>query len=137
MRLQSKRWATFLFLTFTLLACGGGGGGDDSTDPNSDCGNTTNTSLDYSGETKQAALTTENVDDIATAAASGSKQAISTNDVPLVGQRADAPVTQDQINESLSRLIGDALSRGAQLAGRGVTQPEPKTSPTRCAIPAR
>ncbi|MEJ2621769.1 MAG: hypothetical protein P8163_16395 [Candidatus Thiodiazotropha sp.] len=122
MILFSKRWIAFFLLTFTLLSCGGGGGGDDDNrDTNNDGDDSTNNSLDYSGETKQATLTTENVDDLSTAAASGSKQAISSGDVPMVGLRPDAPVTQEQINEGLARLIKDTLSQAPQLAGRGAT----------------
>ncbi|MES9928033.1 MAG: hypothetical protein ABW158_07960, partial [Candidatus Thiodiazotropha sp. 6PDIVS] len=66
MILKINKWTFFFLLVFVLQACGGGGDDD---------GGSTNTSLDYSGETKQASLTTENVDQLSTAAASGSKQA--------------------------------------------------------------
>ncbi|MES9854378.1 MAG: hypothetical protein ABW170_21405 [Candidatus Thiodiazotropha sp. L084R] len=113
MILKINKWTFFFLLVFVLQACGGGGDDGD--------GGSTNTSLDYSGETKQASLTTENVDQLSTAAASGSKQAISSDNVPVIGARADMPVTRQQINEELSVLIGGALSRGSQLAARGDT----------------
>jgi hypothetical protein len=119
MTLKINKWIPFLLLVSLLQACGGGGGGDDGDNTNTDGGPTT-TPLDYSGETKQASLTSENVDELATAAASGSKQALNSDNVPIVGLRSDFPVTREQINEELSVLIGDTLSRGAQLAGRGV-----------------
>lgn len=121
MILKFNKWTLFLLLIFILQACGGGGGDDDNSNTNTDDGGSTNTSLDYSGETKQASLTSENVDEITTAAASGSKQAISSDDVPLFGQRSDMPVTRQQINDELWVVIGEALSRNSQLAGRGVT----------------
>ncbi len=122
MLIQTPRWIASMLLTFTLLACGGGGGGDDSnTNNDTDGGGSANTSLDYSGETKQAELTTENVDDLANAAASGSKQAISSDDVPLVGLRSDSPVSRDQIGQAISRLIGDALHDRPEFAARGTT----------------
>jgi hypothetical protein len=119
MILETKKWLVFILLSFTLLACGGGG--DDSSDNNNDGGDSTGSSQDYSGETKQATLTSENVDELSTAAASGSKQAISSDGVPGVQFRADSPVTQEQINEGLARLIIDTVSQAPQLAGRGTT----------------
>jgi hypothetical protein len=123
MKFQIGKWVVFLLLVSLLLACGGGGGDDDNTNGDNDGGDSANTSLDYSGETKQAAMTSDNVDELASAAASGSKQAVSSDSlsdsVPVVGQRSDSPVSQEQINEELAQLIGGVLSGGSQLAGRG------------------
>jgi hypothetical protein len=119
MILVSKRWIAFLFLSFTLLACGGGD--DDDNNTNNDGGDSTNSSQDYSGETKQATLTSENVVDLSTAAASGSKQAVSSDGVRNTQMRDDSPFTQDQLNEDLARLITETLNQAPQLAGRGTT----------------
>ena len=119
MALKTNKWILFLLLIPLLQACGGGGGSDD--DSNNDDGGSNSSSLNYSGETKQASLTTENVGELSTAAASGSKQAVSSDNVPVVGQRAEMPVTREQINEELSQLIGEALSRGSSQAARGTT----------------
>ncbi|MCG8488646.1 MAG: hypothetical protein MI756_14330 [Chromatiales bacterium] len=115
MNFVAKRWIALLVLSFTLLACGGG---DDGNTDNGG-GDTSGTSLNYSGETKQASMTSENVNQLVTAAASGSKQAVSSDSIPVVSQRPHSPVNQDQINEAMARLVGDLLSRGPQLAGRG------------------
>lgn len=120
MILKINKWALFSLLVILLQACGGGGGGDD--DPNTD-GGTTSTSNDYSGETKQATLTSDNVEEISTAAASGSKQAVTSDNASSQSagiRRSDMPVTREQINEELSVVIANALSGSSQLAGRGV-----------------
>jgi hypothetical protein len=120
--LKINKWVLFFVLVTLLQACGGGGGGDD--DPSTDDGSTTNTtSNDYSGETKQATLTTENVEEISTAAASGSKQAVTSDGTTSLSagtHRSDMPVTREQINEELSVVIASVLSGRNQLAGRGV-----------------
>ncbi|MBV2122508.1 MAG: hypothetical protein KUF74_13750 [Candidatus Thiodiazotropha sp. (ex Ctena orbiculata)] len=111
MNFTANRWIPLFVLTFTLLACGGDEGSADTDSSSS--------SLNYSGETKQASMTSENVNQLASAATSGSKQAVSSDSVPVVSQRPDSPVDQDQINQDLARLVGDILNRGPQLAGRG------------------
>ncbi|MCG7870785.1 MAG: hypothetical protein JAZ11_01635 [Candidatus Thiodiazotropha lotti] len=116
MNFVAKSWIPLLVLSFTLLACGG-----DDANTDNDGGDTASASLNYSGETKQASMTSENVNQLATAAASGSKQAVSTDSVPVVSQRPDSPLSQDQINQAMARLVGELLSRGPQLAGRGET----------------
>ncbi|MCG7984883.1 MAG: hypothetical protein JAY90_19295 [Candidatus Thiodiazotropha lotti] len=116
MNFVAKSWIPLLVLSFTLLACGG-----DDANTDNDGGDTASSSLNYSGETKQASMTSENVNQLATAAASGSKQAVSTDSVPVVSQRPDSPLSQDQINQAMARLVGNLLRRGPQLAGRGET----------------
>ncbi|MET0001687.1 MAG: hypothetical protein ABW125_20005, partial [Candidatus Thiodiazotropha lotti] len=106
MNFMAKSWIPLLVLSFTLLACGG-----DDANTDNDGGDTASASLNYSGETKQASMTSENVNQLATAAASGSKQAVSTDSVPVVSQRPDSPLSQDQINQAMARLVGELLSR--------------------------
>jgi hypothetical protein len=119
MILLSKRWIAYLLLSSTLLACGGGD--DDNSDTNDDGGDSTNSSQDYSGETKQATLTSENVNELSSAAASGSKQAVSSDGVRKTQMRSDSPLTQGQLNEDLARLINETLNQAPQLAGRGIS----------------
>jgi hypothetical protein len=121
MPLNINTLTALLLLVFLLQACGGSG-----DDDNSGGDGTTSTSLNYSGETQQASMTSDNVDELATAAASGSKQAVSSDavnsdSVPMIGQRSDLPVTREQISDDLAQLIGNALNRNSQLAGRGAT----------------
>ena len=120
MALKINKWVLFFFLVFLLLGCGGGG--DDSPGSIGDGDGPTNTSLNYSGETKQATLSGENVDELANAAASGAKQAISSDSVPVVGQRAQYPVSREQVTDELAVLIGGVLrDSGDRYAGRGVS----------------
>ena len=120
MLIRADKWILFFLAAFLLQACGGGG--DDTPGSVGDGGGSTSTSLDYSGETKQATLTTENADELANAAASGAKQAVSSDNVPVVGQRAQSPVSREQITDELAALIGGIVKDGGdRLAGRGVT----------------
>ncbi len=118
---QIKKSLPLLLIAALLPACGGGGGGDDGG--NDDGGGGTNTSLNYSGETGQATLTSENSEALATAGASGTKQATSSDSIPMsMVSRADAPVSHDEIMQEFAGWVAEVL-RGDRsgLAARGVT----------------
>jgi hypothetical protein len=85
MRSEIKKLLPFLLVASLLQACGGGGGGDDSSPETiGDNNDITGTSQDYSGETVEATLTSDNTQALATAVASGTKQAVSSDSVPFV-----------------------------------------------------
>jgi hypothetical protein len=112
MVLNLNRWSLIFLAAFLLQACGGSDDSDDSDGTNDDGGNTSS-SLDYNGETKQAILTTQNIDEIAVAAASGIKQAASTADLPVISQRTLSPLSRDQLIDELAVLIIDVVQDGS------------------------
>ncbi|MET0050172.1 MAG: hypothetical protein ABW095_03710 [Candidatus Thiodiazotropha sp.] len=113
-------WTVSLLLVAVLLPACGGGGGDDSSD---DGGGSTSTSLDYSGATSEATLTSENAKDLATAGASGAKQATSSDSVPMsLVQRSDAPVSHDEIMQEFAGWIAGVMQDDEPtVAARGVS----------------
>ncbi len=121
MWMKTKKILPFMLIAALLPACGGGGGGDDNTGDDGG-GSTTTSSLDYSGETSEATLTSENSKELATAGASGAKQAINADSVPVVGQRSDAPVSRDEIMQEFAGWMAGILQGDASgQAARGVT----------------
>jgi hypothetical protein len=123
MNFKLKLLVTYLLTAFLLQACGGGGSGDDgSPDSTNDANDLTNTSQDYSGETGQATLTTDNTKQLAIASASGTKQAIDSESVPIVGARSDLPFSnQDILEEHADFLAGILEGNDSSQAARGVT----------------
>ncbi|MES9972190.1 MAG: hypothetical protein ABW092_19325 [Candidatus Thiodiazotropha sp.] len=112
MHKERKLLLAYILIIPLLHACGGGGGGDDgSPDSTNDSGDITNTSQDYSGETGQATLTSDNSKELATAGASGTKQAVSSDSVPLVAARTDLPFSREEIIEESTRWIVDIFQR--------------------------
>jgi hypothetical protein len=124
MNFKIKPLVTYLLAAFLLQACGGGGGGGDdgSSDSTNDGNDLTNTSQDYSGETRQASLTTDNTKQLAIASASGTKQAIDSESVPIVGARSDLPFSnQDILEEHADFVAGILEGNDNSQAARGVT----------------
>jgi hypothetical protein len=123
MRSKINKLLHFVLVVLLLQACGGGGGGDDGS-PNNSNDNTdlTSTAQNYSGETGQATLTSENAEDLSTAAASGAKQAINSDSVPVVPARSDSPVSRDEILEAHAGLVRRILNGDySNNAARGAT----------------
>lgn len=89
-------WAAILSFTLGLSACGGGGGGDNG-----------GLGVTFSGTTSAATITTDNSDELAVAAASGAKQALSANDsnAPLRPANTDEPNIKNQLDSKLKALI--------------------------------
>lgn len=109
MLMEKNRLLSYVFVAMLLQACGGGGGGGDNPNTTGD-GDITNTSLDYSGETSQATLTNDNTKELATAGASGAKQAISSDSVPAVGLRSDSPVSREEILQEFTGWVADLIN---------------------------
>jgi hypothetical protein len=103
MRSEIKQLLLFLLVASLLQACGGGGGGGDDGAPNTigDGSDITSTSQDYSGETAEATLTSDNSQELATAAASGTKQAVSSESVPVVAARGSTAAREVNLTSSL------------------------------------
>lgn len=120
MNFKIKPLATCLLTAFLLQACGGGSG-DGSPDSTNDGNDITSASQDYSGETAQATLTTDNTKDLATASASGTKQAIDSDSVPVVGARSDLPFSKEEILEEHADFVAGILEGNNNQAARGVT----------------
>lgn len=100
----------FMVASLLLLqACGGGGGGGE-----------TSSGVTYGGATTEATLDSDNAEDLARAAASGSKQSVSSESAPPVMLRSGAD-TKTQLKDLAATMI-QAFGEAPAGAARGGTQ---------------
>ena len=102
-------WATIVSFTLGLTACGGGGGGSNA-----------GSGITFSGTTSAASITTDNSDELAVAAASGAKQALSANEsnAPLRPSNTAETNIKNQLDSKLKALIKGYQPPSQGLAAR-------------------